>query len=89
MYSYLLENNTKWHGINVRESRLEFLEAKGGDESIYNRVITKNDINLLVRDIEDYDKLLKSGDWVSRPCHYNSYGKNTECEYCKLAELYK
>ena len=89
MYSYLLENNTKWHGVNVRESRLEFLEAKDGDESIYNRVITKNDINLLVRDIEDYDKLLKSGDWVSRPCHYNSYGKNTECEYCKRAEIYK
>ena len=51
--------------------------------------ITAKEIILLVQDIKDYDNLIKTGDWVNRPCHYNSYGKNTECEYCKMAEIYK
>ncbi len=87
MYSYLLENNKKWNGVNVRESRLEFLEAKGKD-GIYNYSVTKDDINLLLRDIADYDEFIKDGTWTNRPCHFKSYGKNTECEYCKLAEIY-
>ena len=86
MYSYLLENTSK---MNVRESRLEFLEAKNPKESIYDRVITPTEIELLVKDIEDYDELIKSGKWSERSCYYNSYGKNTVCEYCKLAEIYK
>jgi len=89
MYSYLLEDNPKWRGIDVRESRLEFLEAKNEDESIYDKIITKKEIDLLIDDIEDYDKLMKSGQWTERVCHYNSYGKNTECEYCKMSEIYK
>ena len=86
MYSYLLENTSKMH---VRKSRLEFLEAKNPKESIYDRVITPTEIELLVKDIEDYDELIKSGKWSERSCYYNSYGKNTVCEYCKLAEIYK
>ncbi|OGI95339.1 hypothetical protein A2917_02115 [Candidatus Nomurabacteria bacterium RIFCSPLOWO2_01_FULL_42_17] len=86
MYSYLLQNNSK---INVRESRLEFIEAKDEKESIYDRVITDSEISLLVKDILDYDNLIKKGQWLNRPCNYNSYGKNTECEYCKMAEIYK
>ncbi|MES2315587.1 MAG: ATP-dependent DNA helicase [Patescibacteria group bacterium] len=86
MYSYLLENSIK---AKVQESRLEFLEARNSKESIYDRVITKDEIELLVKDIKDYDSLVKTGQWGERPCNYNSYGKNTECEYCALAEVFK
>ncbi|HEV7423674.1 MAG TPA: ATP-dependent DNA helicase [Candidatus Paceibacterota bacterium] len=89
MYSYLLENNPKWAGVSVRESQLEFLEAKDKKESMYSRVVTLDDIQLLIKDIQDYDNLVKTGEWVDRSCNYNSYGKNIECEYCKMAEMYK
>jgi len=88
MYAYLIKNNPKWSS-NVRECRLEFLEAKSEKEIFYDRVIVEEEMNLLVQDIKDYDKFMKSGEWVNRECHYNSYGKNTECEYCKMAEIYK
>jgi DNA helicase-2/ATP-dependent DNA helicase PcrA len=88
MYSYLLQNSSK-NKLDVRESRLEFLEAKDPKESIYDRVIKPEEIELLVKDIADYDHLVKNGEWTTRPCNYNSYGKNTECEYCKRAEIYK
>ena len=86
MYSYLIQNGTK---SSVRESRLEFLEAKNKKEIFYDRIITQKEIELLLKDIEDYDNLVKKGEWVNRPCNYNSYGKATVCEYCKLAEIYK
>ena len=82
MYSYLLEQSPKWK-VYVRESRLEFLEAKNPLEAFYDRLITRKEIDLLVQDIADYDNLVKNGEWINRPCNYNSYGKNTECEYCK------
>ena len=88
MYSYLIKQSSKLK-INVNESCLEFLEAKNEKETFYNRVITSKEIDLLIKDIKDYDQLIKNGKWVNRPCNYNSYGKNTECEYCKLAEIYK
>lgn len=88
MYSYLLQHNSKWKA-DVRESRLEFLEARNLKEIFYDRVINEEEINLLVQDITDYDKEVKDGGWFRRSCHYNSYGKNIECEYCKLAEIYK
>ncbi len=81
MYAYLLKKET-------RETRLEFLEYKNLKEIFYDRVIRKEEIDLLVKDIADYNELVKSGDWVDRPCNYNSYGKNTECEYCKMAQIY-
>ena len=88
MYSYLIKQSPKWK-MEVSESRLEFLEAKNEKEIFYDRVITPKEIDLLVGDIKDYDKLVKDGAWVDRPCNYNSYGKNTVCEYCKMAEIYK
>ncbi len=88
MYSYLLKESPKWNK-EVIESRLEFLEAKNEKEAIYSRRISKEEIFLLIKDIEDYDTLIKSSDWVNLPCNYNSYGKDTECEYCKRAEIYK
>ncbi|HNW71562.1 MAG TPA: ATP-dependent DNA helicase [Candidatus Paceibacterota bacterium] len=88
MYSYLIKESSRGK-INVGESRLEFLEAKNKEEKFYERVITNEEIKMLISDISDYDKLVKNGEWVLRPCNYNSYGKNTECEYCKMAEIYK
>jgi RecB family exonuclease len=88
MYAYLIKQSPKWKA-DVSESRLEFLEAKNPKEIFYDRVITDREIDLLVKDIKDYDEFIKNGEWVERQCNYNSYGKNTECEYCKMAEIYK
>lgn len=87
MYSYLISGAEK---KEVLSSKLFFLEAESKDKNkFYETHINKEEIDLLKKDIEDYDSLLKTGDWTERPCHYNSYGKNTECEYCKIAEIYK
>lgn len=88
MYSYLLRKNSKLN-TGVTEGRLEFLEARQGEKGIYDRLITEKEIGLLLRDISDYDKMVESGAWLERECHYNPYGKNTECQYCKMAEIYK
>jgi DNA helicase-2/ATP-dependent DNA helicase PcrA len=88
MYSYLVKGAEK--GADVAESKLLFLEAKKGDKNaLYSTRINSEQIDLLVKDLKDYENLLKSGDWVGRPCNYNSYGKGTVCEYCKMAEVYK
>ncbi|MBP9748288.1 MAG: ATP-dependent helicase [Candidatus Pacebacteria bacterium] len=87
MYAYLLENSAG-KKFKVESARLEFLEAKDEKQMIYDRVITAEETDLLLRDIADYDQMVKAGTWVDRPCNYNSYGKNTECEYCKMAEIY-
>ncbi|MFA6177315.1 MAG: ATP-dependent DNA helicase [Candidatus Paceibacterota bacterium] len=86
MYSFLIKQSSK---KEVEVSRLEFLEAKNEKESIYDTVIKKEQIELLLKDIKDYDDLVKNGEWINRSCNYNSYGKHTECEYCKMAEIYK
>ena len=83
MYSFLISKSNKWKA-NVRESRLEFLEAKDGKEAIYDTFISEEKISLLIKDIKEYDDAVKNGDWSTRECHYNSYGKNTECEYCAM-----
>jgi RecB family exonuclease len=88
MYSYLIKRSSR-DTLEVTESRLEFLEAKDPKEAFYNRIISQKELDLLMKDISDYDTLVKKGEWIARPCNYNSYGKNTECEYCKLAEIYK
>ena len=89
MYSYLLEENSKYKR-KVNESRLEFVQAKNEKEMFYSTYINKEQIDLLTRDIMDYDNLLKNGNWLDRPCNFKSYGKvNAECEYCKMSEIYK
>lgn len=88
MYSYLITKSPKWK-VGVGESQLEFVEAKKETETFYKTFITPEQINMIRKDIADYDELVKTGQWIDRPCHYNSYGKNTECEYCKMAEIYK
>ncbi len=88
MYSYLITHSPKWK-VRVTESWLEFLEAKNKSEVFYKTVITDEHINMVVGDIKEYDEQIKSGEWIDRPCEYNSYGKNTQCEYCKIAQIYK
>lgn len=84
MYSYLLEENRK-KKINVQESCLEFLEAKNEKENFYSTKINKEQIELLIKDIKDYDDFVKTGLWIDRPCNFNSYGKaNAICEYCAM-----
>lgn len=88
MYSYLVAGAEK--GKDVYASKLLFLEdLKGDKNSLYSTHIDREKIDLLIRDITDYDSLLKIGEWVDRPCNYNSYSKHTECEYCKRAKIYK
>ncbi|MEI8270471.1 MAG: PD-(D/E)XK nuclease family protein, partial [bacterium] len=88
MYSYLINGDEK--NKNVSESRLLFLEEDFKNKnSLYATHITGEEIDLLVKDISDYDSLIKNGEWVNLECHYNSYGKNTECEYCKRAKIFK
>ncbi len=89
MYSYLLSESPKWKK-NVTESKLEFVQAKNQTEYFYKTFIDREHIDLLVRDITDYDKFIKSGEWTDRPCHYKSFGKaEAVCEYCKRSEIYK
>jgi DNA helicase-2/ATP-dependent DNA helicase PcrA len=88
MYSFLLEESSQKR-TKVRESRLEFLEAKDEKDAFYDRIITEKETDSLLKDIMDYDELVKNGEWVSRPCHYNAYGKATECEYCRRAKIYE
>ncbi|MDD3662652.1 MAG: ATP-dependent DNA helicase [Candidatus Pacebacteria bacterium] len=80
MYSYLIDE--------ASFSRLIFLEAKEGDKNAsYEVKIDEEKLDLLKRDIKDYDQALSSGDWINRECHNESYGGNQgECEYCKKAQ---
>lgn len=88
MYSYLIQNAEK--GTEVSTSKLLFLEEKpGSKDAVYETAITEEDIDLLLRDISDYDELLRSGAWTERPCYAKTYGKAEECEHCRKAkELY-
>ncbi len=89
MYSYLLSKNQKWDK-EVSLSRLLFLETTNTKERYYDTHISEEEIDMLIKDIKDYDALLGGGEWVARPCNFNSYGKqNVECEYCKMAKIYK
>ncbi len=86
MYSYLIELAER--NTSVETSKLYFLEADEKDKNrIYQTHITSEHIELLKRDIADYDQLLKSGEWLDRPCNFKPYGTgNQECEHCALAK---
>lgn len=84
MYSYLLSGENK--ELKVTSSKLLFLESDKGDKNaLYQTRITDEQIDLLKRDIKEYDESLSSGEWLGRECGYKSYGSGkTECEYCKM-----
>ena len=50
--------------------------------ALYRTHVNGEQIELLVRDITDYQNLLTTGEWVDRPCNSKPFGKQTECEYC-------
>ncbi len=78
MYSYLLS------GQNVSHSQLLFLEEDTKNKSaVYRTHIGDEEVDLLVRDIREYDQALSSGTWLARECHFKPYsGEQKECEYC-------
>ena len=88
MYSFLLTESRK-NKPDIKESILEFLEAKNEKDEFYTTHIDSEKIELLLKDIKDYEESVRTGEWLNRPCNYNSYGKNTECEYCKMAKIYE
>ncbi len=80
MYSYLIRGS---EGNDVTESRLLFLEEDLKQKNaLYRTHVNGEQIELLIRDIADYQNLLMSGEWVDRPCNSKPFGKSTECEYC-------
>lgn len=85
MYSYLLS------GQKISHSKLLFLEEDAKDKNaVYQTHINQEEIDLLVRDIKEYDEALKNGTWVERECHFKPYGTDsTECEYCAKAKIYQ
>ena len=88
MYSLLLENSPKWKA-KVSESVLEFVEAKEGEQGFYRGHIGPEEVDMLLRDIGEYDSSLKDGTWVCRPCEYKPFGRGSaECPYCKKALIY-
>jgi DNA helicase-2/ATP-dependent DNA helicase PcrA len=93
LYSYLIEHSPKWRGAKVSSNRLEFLEAKNSKDKVYEHVRNENEGKMLIKDMEDFEYSLQTGEWTNLPCHYNSYGKNNSsaggCEYCKLAQVYR
>ncbi len=85
MYSYLILQSSKGD-TRVSESVLEFVQADA-DEAFLRTEIGQEHIDLLIRDIKDYDELVKSGEWTLRPCQFKSYGKpGAKCEYCRLKQ---
>ncbi len=87
MYSYLIKGAEK---KDVSNSRLLFVEAdKKEKNALYETHVTDAQIDLLIKDIKEYDKALKSGEWANRECHHKGYGDKTECEYCQLAKIFK
>jgi DNA helicase-2/ATP-dependent DNA helicase PcrA len=89
MYSYLI-NNTQKGMMRVISSRLYFVEEEAAAKAMYTAHINTEHIDLLVRDMKEYDAYMKSGEWTERPCNWKGYGgKETECPYCKRAKMYK
>lgn len=88
MYSYLIKGAEK--GSIVSSSRLLFVEAEAKDKNaLYETHITEEQIDLLVRDIKEYDEQLKNGEWINRECNHKGYGDSIECEYCKMAKIFR
>ena len=90
MYSYLLSGKSN-DMVSVTESRLEFVEADPESKNaVYATHITADEIESLKDDIRTFDRMLKEGSWIDRPCNFKPYGKtDAECDYCRLSKIYK
>lgn len=88
MYSFLIDRKTAGNA-SVEESRLMFVEHLDEKDSVYKTQITSDHVRNLIKDIDDFDQLLATGEWVDRPCRFKPWKSGEVCEYCKLAEIYK
>ena len=86
MYTYLLEGDEK--NAKVLSSKLLFLEEDlNNKNALYETHVEKEMVDLLKKDIKDYDNSLSLGKWVNNECHFKPFGGGgSECEYCKLAK---
>ncbi len=86
MYSYLLKGERD--DIKVTNSRLLFLESETGDKNaMYKTRVGDEQIDLLKKDIKEYDESLSSGSFIERKCNFKPYGSGSrECEYCQMAK---
>ncbi len=83
MYAYLIDGV---EGVMADQLRLLFLEEDSKNKNkLYSTHITGEQIDLLIRDITDYQTWLTDGTWVERPCQAKSYGGSV-CEYCTRME---
>lgn len=84
MYAYLLKGTNP--SVPVHTAKLFFVEAETEDKNkIYNKTDFTESIALLQKDIEAYDALVQSGEWIQRACSGGTFGSE-ECEHCKMAE---
>lgn len=88
MYSYLLEHAGKGR-YEVEHSRLYFVESDDVKNALYETAITREHLDLLAKDISDFQALLTSGEWTERECQHKPYPGESECPYCRRAEMYR
>lgn len=86
MYTYLLQGDEK--NIKVLSSRLLFLEEDlSNKNALYETHVGGEKVDLLKKDIKDYDSSLSLGNWINNECYFKPFGGGgVECEYCKLAK---
>lgn len=85
MYSLLMKNGEK---KEVKQSTLQFIEdIETSKDAIYTTTVSDEEIDMLKKDIIDYDNMLKSGSWVNMPCNWKPYGSGVDkCPYCELSK---
>ncbi len=88
MYTYLLENTGK-RRVEIEASRLYFVEEQNVEKVCFETQVNEDHIELLKKDIGEYGELMESGKWTERSCDYKPHLGESECPYCKMAELYK
>lgn len=83
MYAYLLAHQKE--PMRVGAAELLFLEAKVDDKHArYRTEIRGEHIELLRSEIQEFVRLLLSGEWMRLPCNFKPFGRQKECDYCKL-----
>lgn len=74
MYSYLFKDK------KVTNSKLLFLE----DNILYQTSISDEQVDLLKKDIKEYEDAVRDGSWIERECNFKPNSIVKECEYCKM-----
>ena len=83
MYSYLISGA---EGNTVGQSQLLFLEEQQGSKNAcYSTHVTREQVDMLVRDITDYQQSLLDGTWTVRTCYNQGYN-GQPCQYCARIE---